>query len=101
MALKHHTIIFVPHARARLRKWRISNVQLSLLLGGLLLATSAGLFVSWSYFTTAIDREHLEALRTENEDLKSVNESFEVSISDLKTKLAEYEDRTRKLAILA
>ncbi len=101
MALKHHTIIFVPHARARLRKWRISNLQLGLLVSGILLATLAGLFVSWSYFTTAIDREHLEALRTENEDLKGVNESFEVSISDLRSKLAEYENRTRKLAILA
>lgn len=101
MALKHHTIIFVPHARARLRKWRISNLQLSLLVSGFLLATAAGLVVSWFYFTTAIDRDHLEALRFENENLKSVNDSFEVSISGLESKLAEYEDRTRKLAILA
>jgi len=101
MALKHHTIIFVPHARARLRKWRITNIQLGLIAASLALATLAGLLVSWSYFSTTVDRDQLEALRTENLDLKEVNSSFENSISDLRTKLSEYEDRTRKLAILA
>ena len=101
MALKHHTIIFVPHARARLRKWRITNLQIGLIAAGFALATLAAVLVSWSYFSTTVDRDQLEALRTENLDLKEVNSSFENSIADLRTKLSQYEDRTRKLAILA
>ncbi len=101
MALKHHTVIFVPHARASLRKWRVTNLQLGLLFGGIGLATLASLLISWSYFTTSIDRSHLEALRTENQDLRQVNKSFASSIEGLEGKLAEYEERTRKLAILA
>jgi murein DD-endopeptidase MepM/ murein hydrolase activator NlpD len=101
MALKHHTIIFVPHARARLRKWRVTNLQLGVFAGGFVMATLAGLLISWSYFTTTIDRDQLDALRQENLDLKQVHASFEDSITGLKAKLSEYEERTRKLAILA
>ena len=28
MGLKYYTVIFVPHARARFRKWRVTNRQL-------------------------------------------------------------------------
>ncbi len=101
MALKHHTIIFVPHARARLRKWRVTNLQIGLFSGGLLLATLAAVLISWSYFSTSVDRQRLENLRVENQSLREVNDSFEVSIQGLNGKLAEYEERTRKLAILA
>lgn len=101
MALKYHTIIFVPHARARLRKWRVTNRQIGIALTSLAVATTAALLVTWSYFATTVDRDQLEALRSENTDLKEVNASFEDSISDLRTKLVEYEERTRKLAILA
>jgi hypothetical protein len=34
MGLKYHTVIFVPHARARFRKWRITNRQLQAVVGG-------------------------------------------------------------------
>ncbi len=101
MALKHHTIIFVPHARARLRKWRVTNLQLGLIFSGIVVATLGAIGISWSYFTTTVDRDRLEHLRAENDDLRRVNDSFEISIEGLNNKLAEYEERTRKLAILA
>ena len=40
MGLKHHTIILVPHGRARFRKWRITNRQLTVGL-----AVAAGLLI--------------------------------------------------------
>ncbi|MDY7095949.1 MAG: peptidoglycan DD-metalloendopeptidase family protein [Acidobacteriota bacterium] len=101
MALKHHTIIFVPHAQAKLRKWRVTNRQLVIAAASILFLTAFAVFISWSYFTTAFDRDRLEGLRAENQDLQQVNESFAESIGELEGRLAEYEDRTRKLAILA
>lgn len=101
MPSQHHTIILVPHARARLRKWRVSNLQIALALGFLLLLTGAGLFISWAYFGTTLDTAELERLRNENQDLRQTNLTFEESIRRLETQLASYEERTRQLAIVA
>ena len=30
MAKRHHTIILIPHAHAKLRKWQVTNLQASL-----------------------------------------------------------------------
>jgi len=101
MGLKHHTIIVVPHTRARFRKWRISNRQL-LVAGtvlGLLLVTS--LFSTWSFFTKAVDKQQLAELVDENQELRAVNQDFENSIRGLKGRLTEFEQRTHQLAIVA
>lgn len=101
MGLKHHTVIFVPHARARFRKWRVTNRQLTVGLTTLGLVFAASLFTTWSYFTNAIDRQELEKIRQENAALREVNQSFEGSIRELQGKLSDYEERTRQLAIVA
>jgi len=96
-----HTVILVPHARARLRKWRVTNLQIGLLLGAFLLATGAGAFVLWSYLFQTVDPGELARLRAENESLRQVNLGFEQSVRDLQERLADYEDRTEELAIVA
>ena len=101
MGLKQHTIIFVPHARARFRKWRVTNRQLSLLVGGLAFLLVGSLFTTWSFFTNTIDRAELDRVRTENENLKEVNGSFEDSIRELERQLEVFEGKTRELAIVA
>jgi murein DD-endopeptidase MepM/ murein hydrolase activator NlpD len=101
MGNRYHTIILVPHARARLRKWRVSNLQISLLASFLLVATLAAAFFTWGFFTRTVDSAELARLRTENEDLRGVNQSFESSVQQLQEKLADYEDRTQQLAIVA
>jgi murein DD-endopeptidase MepM/ murein hydrolase activator NlpD len=101
MGSKHHTIILVPHARARFRKWRVSNLQLGLAVAAFLAVTVTLAFVSWSFLTATVDRREIDAVRGENEKLRQVNESFETSIHRLQQQLAEYEERTRKLAIVA
>lgn len=97
----HHTIIFVPHARARLRKWRVSDLQLVLAGSLLLLVTLASIAVTAAYFTITVDRGEIVRLERENEDLRQVNESFETSIRDIQAMLAQYEERTLQLAIIA
>jgi len=101
MATEHHTIIFVPHARARLRKWRISSLQIKITLAAVLLLTATAGYLTWAYFTTTVDRGQLGELERENQTLRQINLSFEQSIRKLEGQLASYEDRTRQLAIVA
>ena len=99
--MKQHTIIFVPHARARFRKWRVSNRQLSLLSALVLLLAAGSVFTTWSFFTNTIDLNELDAVRFENEELRGINQSFEDSIRSLQQQLGDFENRTRQLAIVA
>ncbi len=99
--MKQHTIIFVPHARAKFRKWRLSTFQVGLILGGLVLFTAGGIAVTIAYLSTDFDRSRLEQVRLENTDLLAVNQGFEVSIRDLEAQVADYQQRIHKLAIVA
>ncbi len=101
MAIKYHTVILVPHARAKLRKWRVSNLQLAAALSSVALLTLASVFILISFFTGAVDGAQVERLRRENQDLRQANVTFEESIADLQGKLGDYELRTRQLAIVA
>jgi len=96
-----HTVILVPHARARLRKWRVTNLQIGLLLGAFLLVTGGAAFALWSYLFQTVDPAELVRLRAENESLRQVNLGFEQSVRELQERLADYEDRTEELAIVA
>lgn len=99
--MKQHTIIFVPHARAKFRKWRLSTFQAAAILTGLAFLTIGSIVVTVSYFGAAIDRDHLLALRSENAALREVNDGFETSIRDLESTVDDYQERIRKLAIVA
>lgn len=101
MARTKHTIIFVPHARARFVKMRISSRRLAAIAGTLAVLACASLFTTWSFFTNTIDHNELARIRNENGELREVNESFEGSIRNLERQLVEFEDRTHKLAIVA
>lgn len=101
MAIKYHTVILVPHARAKLRKWRISNLQIAIALSAFTLLTAVSVFVLVSFFTGGVDSTRVERLRQENQELRQANLAFEESIGDLQSRLGDYEARTRKLAIVA
>ncbi|HET9227579.1 MAG TPA: hypothetical protein VFR31_12985, partial [Thermoanaerobaculia bacterium] len=101
MPRQHHTVIFVPHAHAKLRKWRVTNLQIGVVTGALLLLTLTAAFFVWSHFSTKANPVEIAKLQGENEKLRSVNEEFEASIRKLQDQLTSYEDRTRQLAIVA
>lgn len=99
--MKDHTIIFVPHARARFRKWRLSSRQILVAATTLVVLSAVSVFTTWSFFTNTIDRGELQRVRQENEELRLTNRSFEGSIHSLEKQLNEFEERTRQLAIVA
>ncbi len=99
--MRYHTVIVVPHARARFRKLRISNRQLVIAISAVAVLTLASIFTTWSFFTKTVNLEELAQVRAENESLRQVNRSFEDSIRTLQKQLGEFEDRTRQLAIVA
>jgi murein DD-endopeptidase MepM/ murein hydrolase activator NlpD len=101
MPRQRHTVIFVPHARARLRKWQISNLQIALGGGLLLLLGLAACWFAWANFNTPVSPAEMSRLRRENARLRQVNLGFESNIRSLQSKLATSEDRTRQLAIMA
>ena len=99
--MREHTIIFVPHARAKFRKWRFTTLQASLLIGTLATLTLGGVAATILYFDTAFDRRQLDEIQQENAELRQVNKGFEKSIRDLGGKLDEYQRQIQKLAIVA
>jgi murein DD-endopeptidase MepM/ murein hydrolase activator NlpD len=101
MAKRHHTIIVIPHAHAKLRKWRVTNLQVGLLAAALLILTFAASFFLWSHFSTKVNPVEIAHLRTENERLRKTNQTFESSVKRLQQQLTDYEARTRQLAIVA
>lgn len=101
MAQTHHTIILIPHARAKLRKWRVSNPQIAVAAGCILFLAFGSLGVSWLYFRSNASPAQIARLEAENKKLRATNSSFESSLSQLKKRLRDTEDRTRQLAIVA
>jgi murein DD-endopeptidase MepM/ murein hydrolase activator NlpD len=98
---QHHTVILVPHAQARLRTWKISDLQIRACAGALIVLTLAAGWLAWSHFNTSVSPSEMNRLRSENARLRQVNQGFESSIKSLQTKLTTSEDRTRQLAIMA
>lgn len=101
MAKRHHTIILIPHAHAKLRKWQITNFQIGIATGAFLLLTFAAAFFIGSHFNTKVNPVEIARLKGENERLRKTNLTFESSLQRLQGQLTEYEDRTRQLAIVA
>ncbi|HEX3126272.1 MAG TPA: M23 family metallopeptidase [Thermoanaerobaculia bacterium] len=101
MPRQHHTIILVPHAHAKLRKWRVTNLQIGLVAGSFLFLTLIGVFFVWSHFSAKVNPVEIARLRSENDKLRNTNQEFESSIRKLQDQLTSYEDRTRQLAIVA
>ena len=85
----------------QLRKWRLSTLQLGVILGGLALTTLGGIVAAVSYFTTTVDREQLARLEAENAMLRQVHQGFEASVGDLESRIEDHQLRIHKLAIVA
>jgi murein DD-endopeptidase MepM/ murein hydrolase activator NlpD len=101
MHKRYSTIIFVPHARAKFRKLKVSHRLLFSLISLVSTSLCLSTFFSVQYFTSLSQTHELSKLRHENRELQSANEQFGKSVESLRTQLRTVEDRTRKLAIIA
>jgi len=101
MDQRYSTIIFVPHARAKFRKLKVSHRLLislvSLVTSSLCLST----FFSVQYFTSLSQTHELTKLRSENKDLQSANEQFSKSVESLRTQLRTSDDAAKVIALVA
>lgn len=101
MARKYNTIIFVPHTRARFRKLRISSRALwGAGTAAVLLLVASVTFATIYFLSARKDRQYRQALQ-ENERLKTSAEKMTGRLSELSKRLDDFEERTRKLAIVA
>jgi murein DD-endopeptidase MepM/ murein hydrolase activator NlpD len=101
MNKRYSTIIFVPHARAKFRKLKVSHRLLFSILSLVSTSLCLSTFFSVQYFTSLSQTHELSKLRRENRELQTANEQFGKSVESLRTQLHTVEDRTRKLAIIA
>src|SRR4051794_11635257 len=101
MDQRYSTIIFVPHARAKFRKLKVSHRLLFSVLSIVTSSLCLSTFFSVQYFTSLSQTHELSKLRHENKELQTANEQFSKSVESLRGQLHTVEDRTRKLAIIA
>jgi murein DD-endopeptidase MepM/ murein hydrolase activator NlpD len=101
MDKRYSTVIFVPHARAKFRKLKVSHRLLFSILSLVTSSLCLSTFFSVQYFTSLTQTHELSKLRHENRQLQTANEQFSKSVESLRTQLRTVEDRTRKLAIIA
>src|SRR5262245_47121599 len=101
MAKRLHTIILIPHAHAKLRKWQVTNLQIGIAAGAFLALTLVAALFTWAHFHTTVNPVEITRLRHENERLRSTNEAFESGLKRIQEQLASYEDGTGQLAIVA
>ena len=101
MDKRYSTIIFVPHARAKFRKLKVSHRLLFSLISIITSSLCLSTFFSVQYFTSLSQTHELSKLRRENRELQGANEQFSKSVESLRGQLRTVEDRTRKLAIIA
>ena len=101
MDKRYSTIIFVPHARAKFRKLKVSHRLLFSIISLVSTSLCLSTFFSVQYFTSLSQTHELSKLRRENRELQTANEQFGKSVNNLRTQLRTVEDRTRKLAIIA
>lgn len=101
MTRKQHTIIVVPHARARFRQFQVT----SRLLWGAAIAVSLGLLLGVVFGLLWIQsvrkNREVSTLVAENQDLRGRTKVLNAKLESLEKLLADFEERTRRLSIVA
>jgi len=100
MGKKFYTIMIVPHAAAKFRRIKVSKnflVAAGSFLGVLIVA---GLLFPHFALRASQLRSALDKASAENAELKKVNAKFDDSLADLRSRLAEFENKATKLAMM-
>jgi len=98
---RHSTIIIVPHAQGRVYKLRLSPRLLKVLAASgiaLVVLSLASLVASGSFLR---QRAMYRALESDNAQLRRSNQRLADTVAQVKTRLDQFEQRTKTLAIAA
>ncbi|HEY7112107.1 MAG TPA: M23 family metallopeptidase [Thermoanaerobaculia bacterium] len=98
---RYSTIIFVPHARARFRKLTVSTRLLAAAAAGIFVLLVSAVVFAWAYVSTAQQDRRYHDTAAENARLKSSERRLEERLAGLAKQISQFEDRTRRLAIVA
>jgi len=101
MPKREHTIIFLPHARARFRQFRVSSRALWALGISFGLSVLLGVTFSLLWVRSIQKKSQVTAILAENSDLRSRAALTNTRLETIEKMLAEFEDRTRRLSIVA
>ena len=101
MTRKEHTIIFVPHSRARFRQYRVSSRLLYGLASGVLLSALLGVTFSGLWIRSFRRNREASALMAENQDLRRRASQLNSKLETIEKQLIEFEEKTRRLSIVA
>ena len=92
--------MIVPHAAAKFRRVKVSRNFVVMAGGFVGLLLSAGLMFPHFLLKSSQLRASLEKVTLENAELKRANEKFDASLADLRAKLAEFESKANKFALM-
>jgi murein DD-endopeptidase MepM/ murein hydrolase activator NlpD len=101
MANEFYTLILVPHAKARFRKFQVS-VRLTKWVGGtasVLALVVAGILTHYTWITAEV--HELRRLRSQNADLLTKTQAYEKEAAQLQTKVATLQKMVNKLGVMA
>lgn len=101
MTRKEHTIIFVPHSRARFRQYRVSSRLLYSVASGVLLSALVGVTFSGLWIRSFRRNREASALMAENQDLRRRASQLNEKLETIEKQLIEFEEKTRRLSIVA
>ncbi|HET7746455.1 MAG TPA: peptidoglycan DD-metalloendopeptidase family protein [Vicinamibacteria bacterium] len=101
MANEFYTLIVVPHAKARFRKFQVPLRLVkttAIVAGALALALGAGVV---HYTSVASEVYELRRLRSENEELRSKTRVYEENAGKLQAKVVQLQGMVNKLGVMA
>jgi len=98
---KQHTIIVVPHARARFRQFQVTSRLLWSVATAVSLSLLLGVVFGVLWLQSVRKNREVTSLVAENQDLRGRTKSLNAKLESLEKVLAEFEERTRRLSIVA
>lgn len=101
MTRKQHTIIVVPHARARFRQFQVSSRLLWSVATGVCLSLLLGVLFGVLWIQSVRKNREVSTLQAENQDLRGRTKALNARLESLEKLLAGFEERTRRLSIVA
>ena len=101
MAHKFYTIMIVPHARARFRNIRLSRDIVVVAAAVLVFLVLSAMLLPRYLVMSTLQASSLERLEAENRTLRTTNEQYDQDLNALRTRLADFEQKATKLALIA